>query len=615
MKPTIENLQDSYAISRDIYKESDTEAQEVVDMYHNRQYTQEEIDILTERGQPLETFNIVRMFSNAMEGYMESTVHDVQVQPRYMSNPASALLLNDVTSYVFESNHFDMEGSKAVLDGVLRGKMCVFYNVTDSGAKDQYGRNIKELSIEHVPSNRVRIDPMSEKEDGSDSRFWHMWKWVDSEEFKRRWGSRKEARATSYSTYGTEDRHTEFENKYGMRLVGKFNEWDNYLVMHTIMRDGDKTWSCLWHNDIMLEKKLVPYKKVQSPIRVVLMSRSDRAEHYGLFRDVLESQKSINQAVIQIALLVNTKKAFVESDAVNDVDVFRDEFNRVNEVVVVKDLEGIKIEDLSKDVLAQYSIIDKALERIKAVLGVNDSFLGQTFASDSGRKVNLQQNASKSQMSPIVKRIKFFYKMVGTDVVNFIQQYYTAEQILKVSDKVNGDRYLALNQTMGMPTGQVDEMGNPIESPVFDEEIDPDTNEPMEDEEGNILMTPLNDPDTDIRFLEVDVKIEAVPYNNAAEQNQLLFETFINGPLGQAVLQTNPAGFYKVAGMQISEFGTKNSADIAQVLYETGQQVGGGQMDPSLAQAGGDMQAVQGGALGGSNGGGPKSQQLQIPTK
>ena len=197
--------------------------------------------------------------------------------------------------------------------------------------------------------------------------------------------------------------------------------------------------------------------------------------------------------------------------------------------------------------------------------------------------------------------------MVGEDIVKFIQQYYTSTQILRVADKVNGDRYIALNQPLLMPNR------NGQEVPVFDEELDPETGEPMEDENGNILMTPLNDPDTDIKFVDVDIKVESTPYNNAAEQNQLLFETFINGPVGQSVLQANPAGFYQIASLQVSEVGAKSAPMIAKVLAETAQLVSQGQLDPTLAMTGGDSGAINGGAMGGSNGGGPRSQTLQIP--
>lgn len=617
MKPTIQNLQDAFAISRDIYKDSDIEAQITVDMYHNRQYTQEEIDVLTERGQPIETFNVIKTFSNAISGYFDNVVNNIQAKPRYNSNAAASLLLNDVVQYVLDENEFESEATKAELDGLLTGKMCFYYDIKDTNNHDAFGRKVKELHIEHVPAMEVRIDPMSRKDDRSDSRFTSRWRWVDEEEFNTKWAhvttanhkASKTDKAESYSTDGTEDRMTDFENRYGIRLRGKFEEWNNYLVVHTVMRDGDKMWSVIWHNDIILETKEIPYTGKQNPYRVVLMSNSDKAEHYGPFREVVETQKAINQALIQIQLLINTKKAFVEGDAVDNIADFTDQFNRVNNVVVVKDLQGFKIEDLSKDIIAQYTIIDKGLSRIQTVLGVNDSFLGQAFASDSGRKVNLQQASAKSQLSVVVKKIQFMYKMVGEDIVKFIQQYYTATQILRIADKANGDRYVMLNAPLLMP------QPNGQETPVYAEEVNPDTGEPMEDEQGNIVMTPLNEPATDIKFVSVDIKIEAVPYNNAAEQNQLLFETFLNGPTGQAVLQTNPAGYYKIAGLQVSEMGIKNSQVIAQVLLETGQMVAGGQMDPSLAQAGGDMQSVMGGALGGSNGGGPKSQKLQIPTR
>lgn len=616
MKPTIQNLQDSFAISRDVYRDSDLEAQEVVDLYHNRQFTQEEIDILQERGQPVETFNVVKTFSNAIAGYFDTVVNNIKVKPRYTSNPTAALLLDDTVQYVLEENEFEAEATKIELDGMLTGKMCCFYDIQDTGKKDPFGRELKELKIEHVPSWEVRIDPMSKREDRSDSRFLHRYKWVDEEEFNSKWPSistdnhkgRSTKKAEAYSTEGVEDESASFEKHYNIRFTGKYEEWNNYLVIHSIVKDGDTLWSVIWHNDIVLEKKKVPYHKCLNPYRVVLMSNSDRAEHYGPFREIVETQKAINQAIIQIQLMINTNKAFIEKDAVEDVDEFKEQFNRVNAVVVVEDLQGVKIENLSQDVIAQYGIIDRGLERIKVVLGVNDSFLGQAYAADSGRKVNIQQAASKSQLSVVTKRIQFMYKMIGEDIVKFIQQYYTASQILHLSDKVNGDRYLALNQPLLMPDGRGGE------APVFDEELD-ENGIPREDKDGNILMVPLNDPDTDIQFLDVEIKVEAVPYNNAAEQNQLLFETFLNGPIGQSVLQTNPGGFFKIAGMQTSEFGTKHAMDIAEVLLQTAQMVSQGQMDPTLAMTGGDTGAIMGGALGGSNNGGPKSPTLQIPTK
>ncbi len=134
--------------------------------------------------------------------------------------------------------------------------------------------------------------------------------------------------------------------------------------------------------------------------------------------------------------MANTQKAFVENDAVEDMAEFTDAFNRVNAVIPVEDLNGIKIENLTRDVLDQYTIIDRALDRIQKVLGINDSFLGQAFASDSGRKVKLQQNQTVMAMNPVTNRISQFYRLLGWDMINLFKQYYNTNQVIRITDPV-----------------------------------------------------------------------------------------------------------------------------------------------------------------------------------
>ncbi len=99
-------------------------------------------------------------------------------------------------------------------------------------------------------------------------------------------------------------------------------------------------------------------------------------------------------------------KAFVEEGAVENLATFTDQFNRVNAVIQVTSLAGIKVENLTREVLDQYTIIDKAMDRIQRVLSINDSFLGMAYASDSGSKVKLQQNQSIIALSYFTNRLK-----------------------------------------------------------------------------------------------------------------------------------------------------------------------------------------------------------------
>ena len=93
--------------------------------------------------------------------------------------------------------------------------------------------------------------------------------------------------------------------------------------------------------------------------------------------------------------------------------------------------------------------------------------------------------------------------------------------------------------------------GEPVMQPVFDEVLNPETGEPEKDEYGAIILAPINEFESDLAFADVDIKVESVNYNNAEERNQLLFETFLQGPVGQYVGQMDPVSYLQVAKLII----------------------------------------------------------------
>ena len=223
--------------------------------------------------------------------------------------------------------------------------------------------------------------------------------------------------------------------------MGYYKVFDNYLIVQTVITDdNDKTWSVYWSGDVILSKKEITYKEVKNPYRVHRLHASNRAEYYGIFREVMETQNAINQALIKIQLMVNTQKAFVEEGAVENLATFTDQFNRVNAVIPVKSLAGIRIENLTREVLDQYTVIDRALDRVQRILSINDSFLGMAYASDSGAKVKLQQNASVVALRYVTSKVEQFYRLLGWDIMNLIKQYFTAHDVLRIADMYEGQK-------------------------------------------------------------------------------------------------------------------------------------------------------------------------------
>lgn len=573
MDTDVESLQDLLKISFDVFESSRNEAQTVLDMYHNRQYTDSELAVLANRGQPAETFNIIKLMGRLILGYYSTVVNTIKVSPKQFNDIDTAGLLNDTLVVVMEDNQFETEGDKIKLDGILTGLMCVYENVEDTDEKDMFGRKIRRVTLEHVPEREILIDPMSTKEDYSDARYIHRWKWIREETLIKMLKDMgvKDAKAKvealdAYHNHLNID-HAEFETVVGNQFDGYFKRYNNYLLVHTIIEDDDgKVWSIYWSGDQELSKKEVTYREVKFPYRVHKIHTSDKVEYYGLFREVIESQRSINQALLKIQLMVNTQKAFVEKGGVEDLTKFTDAFNRVNAVIPVLNLAKIKIETLNKEILDQYTIIDKAFDRVKLVLGVTDAFLGMAFASDSGRKVKLQQNSTTISLRYVSVRIEQFYRLLGWDIVNLIKQYYTAYQVLRIADETTGQRWFELNRPLELWNGKFNPDGTPVMELVWEEVLYPASGKPMEDEQGNIIVAPVPRYDTEIAFTKVDISIDSVIYNDEDEKNQLMLETILQGNIGAHLAQVYPAGYFKAASLAVRSMKSRHSRDISEIL-------------------------------------------------
>ena len=614
MKATIEDIKDSFQLGVELYSASRIEADQVWELYHNRHYTSDQLAVLENRGQPSETFNIVKLFARMLVGYYSTIVNTVVVQPRHPRHQTTARVLNDTVNFIFEQNRFDIEGDKLKLGGLISGLMCCYTDVKDTGERDEFNRPIYDVGNHYVPDYQLVLDPSHEMDDYSDARFLHRFKWMTEDAVCAMFGKAVKKKLDPYYNFlGVAEADYHYQNtsnemyadSIGYSFNGTYRVFDNFLVVHTVIEDDDgKRWSVFWHGDIILKKTEITTKACRWPYRVQTLHTSDKTEFYGIFREVIESQHAINQALLQVQLMANSTKVLVEDGAVQNIEEFKAAINRVNGVIPVQKISKIKIEQLTRDMVDQYMIIDKALDRIQRVLGINDSFLGMAYASDSGRKVKLQQGATIMSLRYVTARIESFYRSLAMDNAKLAQQYFKAHQFLLMTDAMTGERWVELNKPMVKFSGQFDQFGNPVMEPILAEELDPANGEPMEDDEGNLIFAPVTEEDTDFEFTRFSVKMETSSYNDEDEKGQLLLESVMSGQIGQMMAQVDPSKFFKVASLAIKTSGTKYSPQISQVIDELSQQLGG---DPAQQQQA--QMAAQGGGAPQS----PQSKALKLP--
>lgn len=581
MKTDIETLRESFWYGYDEFSKSRKEAELAWDYYHNRQWTADAVNKLIQRGQPVETFNIVKLFSRMLVGYYSTTINTCVADPVQESDTTTASLVTDAIAAVFESNYMDVQGDEIKLSGIISGLMCTMQQPYKTGDRDQFGRPIYDIRISYVPDYEIVLDPLSTAVDYSDARFLHRFKWLPKESVIKMFGKAKtEKLEANHNHLAVMEADYDYTGQGEGGYYGRYKVFDNYLIVHTVVEDDNgKRWSIYWCDDVELARKEITYKDVKWDYRVCKLQSSTYKEYYGVFHEVLETQKAINQALVKLQLMANSQKVFVEKTSVPDMARFTDAVNRVNGVIPVKTLKGIKVENLSADAIEQYQIIDQAFNRIQRVLNINDSFLGMAFASDSGRKVKLQQNATIMALRYLTVRIESFYKLLGQDVANLIKQYFTADQVLRVADDVVGQRFIRLNQPMQRWSGRMDPNGQPIMEPVFEQVYDPESGKPEVDDEGRLVFAPIPEPATELQFTKHDIRIEAVNYNDEDERTQLMLETVMSGQMGQMMAQVNPAGFFQISAFSLKTMKTKYSPEISRIFEETAQMLQGSPED------------------------------------
>jgi hypothetical protein len=582
----IEYLKDTLYIGYSSYETSKQEAMTVWDLYHNNHYTDDQLNILAIRGQPAETFNLIKMFSRLLLGYYSTVVNKITIQPVAPEDAITSSLLNDVVDHVLRDNYFMDESEKIKLEGLLSGVMCSYIDVQPTGNRDEFGRPMYRVALEAVPESELVLDPLARRSDYSDARFIHRYRWLSEEAVIQLFGQAKADQLTEYYNF-TQVPVANYDLSTPPILQGLFRMHNMYLVVHSVLKDyKGKAISIYWHDNIILQNDEITYKDVKFPYRVVLthhVNHADKTEYYGIFRDIIELQKAINQALIKLQLLLNTQKAFVEENAVENLADFTHAFNRVTAVIPVLSLKGIRIENLAREAQEQYVLIDRALDRAQRILGINDSFLGLAYASDSGRKVKLQQNAAVIALRYFTGRVECFYRLLGQDIVGLVKQYYTATQALRITDDYTGTRWSVINQPQQRLIGMNPD-GTPAVGLAYEEVLDPATGKPLLDEAGNYVIAPMPTADTDISFTNADIEVTSAAYNDEDERNQLMVETILAGGIGQMLASVNPAGFFKVASLNIKALKTKYAPEIASIFEQTMQMLQSNQQGQQQAQ-------------------------------
>ena len=575
----IEKAKDYLRIDYEALESSYIEADEIREYYHNRQYTAKELAEFKALSLKPENFNIIKLHERVLRGYFSSITSSVRAKAGNNSSPVLAQAFDDTLNKVLVKNNFDLLSDTMKLSTLLYGFTPVYYNVKDSGRKNSLGETINDIKFEILPARSVIPDHMARKSDFSDSRRVSHWKWISRTDFKELFGTKKVRDCERFSNYSTELANEYLDSKvFGAEFNGQYVDEDKFLVVNTVVKTKDGWESYHWCGDILLKEEKLDF----NPYRCFkIYEDTIDNEMYGIFREILPIQDAVNTHVMNIKRFDSDERLFVDvnklemTQDIQDFATAKQEFSRMynsaNEIIFMNGLtNAFHAEKYSKEIAEEFQKLEAALQRARDLLGITPSFLGDAAASDSGRKVKFQQQASANSFRYIDTVLKSMLETLGYDLSFLIKKYYTAHDLIRLTNKFGQDHWTEINAPFMMPI-QTDKglMHRMLTREVIDKD-----GRVLRDKDDKIRVKLIREPEQDLSSADIEIEVTSYNHLEKDEMERVVTETIVQGMPGQMLANANPASYMKMLAISLRSMKSEHSEEFAQLFEQTAEQLG-----------------------------------------
>lgn len=440
-------LNESYNLS----KKSREEAQLQRRYFDGEQLDAGTMAVLQSRGQPITWENIYQKTGNKILGYKMSMKQELKAKGRQRSDMAAALLLTDVLLSIPDSTDYYAHKERCDEDLLIAGLSVMEASVHILPEADILGEHEKEIHGYHVPFDEAFIDPYYKSPDYSDGRYFHRVRWLDRDYLYLHFDKALVDTLLNNQNYTGDFSIDQYRNMANGQDINR----DRILVTVTWCReyvDGKSTirWY-VWSGTTILKHGDTPYKFDRFPFAIRrLYHMHSTGEFYGIFRNIKPIQDRINFMHLRIANMLGSVKLLYEAGAVDDGELFADEYSKDDAVVMLADgaiSEGrIKEIKHSAEINHLMQLIVDARKQAEQIIGLNDEILGAAVNRMSGYAIEQRQNAGmvglQRFLQTSMKQDLDFYTLAS----EFVQQYFSAEQIVRIVEPSGVDRVVTINE-------------------------------------------------------------------------------------------------------------------------------------------------------------------------
>lgn len=418
-------------------------------------------NVLANRGQPEQYENQIAKHNNSILGFKQERETQVTLFGTQQRDRAGADLLNAIIKSITQISDYDDQANAMDDEFSIEGLAVAELTIKASGEFDRFGREHKDIEVNHVPHKEIFLDPFSKNRNyNKDARYLSRAFWTDKEDL--------------YALGFPEDKIAQLSNTNFLSdvleddLYADTSIRDRVPLVYTWYRKYDRTakkekfYYVFWSGTTILLQGESPYEFEGFPYEVQFLGRDADAKgeikYWGLYRDIMPLQDAINHAKLRLQNMLGNNKLLVERGALIDEDIigFTTEYSLDNSVVMVDSIAGFKDVRQNAQIQQILSTIIDNRNQISELLNSNKEMLG--VANNRMSQVGQEQRIETGLvgLSRFMKGSERLQKKIIKKMVSMIAQYYDTERVVSIIDEDYMQDFITVNQPQINSNGSVD---------------------------------------------------------------------------------------------------------------------------------------------------------------
>lgn len=440
--------------------------------YHGVHWTSEQVRELNKRKQPIVTFNRIARKLNGVVGLIDRLKQDPKAYPRTPRSADQAELATAVLRFLLDDGNWNKAAPRVALDAAVEGFAGIALKLEKSDNRPEstddgmpmMGHNggptmmkpDHDVIFDVVKADNFFYDPRSYEDDFSDARYMGEAKWIDLETAQELFPDHAEDLAASVEDSTDLSTNPDRESKFfafdgGKNLIRLVDIW--YL------HKGEWCWS-RFTGSMVMDSGPSPFvdEKGKTICRYIMFSCNvdHDSDRYGFVRNMKSAQDEYNARRSRALFTANSRRLIMSQGSVADIERARAEWARPDGVVVTNARtpdEGIKADDQQFDFAGQMKLMENAVQELDNY-GPNQALVGD-IANQSGRAIQLLQQAGMAELGPYILGYKGWKIRVYRALFNAVKEYWTAPRYIRIVDIQGAAQPVQINGTQVDPmTGQ-----------------------------------------------------------------------------------------------------------------------------------------------------------------